>query len=1065
MKKQLLVIASLAFACGLPSTGGLPMSGIAAVAQTQHATGTVVDEQGEPLVGVSVFVKGTKNGESTNLDGKFSVKADKGATLVFSYVGYATKEVKYAGLPINVALTPVASNLDEVVVTALGIKKDKKSLGYAIEEVNSDELMLNKSANAINSLSGKISGVTVTPGSGAAGAGSQIILRGSTSLERDNQPLFVVDGMIYDNSTSVVGNTGYEGLSTSNTTSGNRVMDINPEDIENISVLKGPAAAALYGSRAAQGVVIITTKKGKQGNVEVNLNASYTTSWAKNLPERQKTYKRGYYYSDQDGKAVLFTDNSMLSWGEKYAAGESAYNNVDDFFQNGGIWDTNLSVSAGNENGNFYLSGSYYDQDGIVPTTGYTKSTFRFNGEQKWKMFTFSANAAYSEARTNKTLTSGGLYDSNGTGSMYALYTFPDSENMSHYLNEDGSKYRPYAEFQDLADDVENPYWLLDNYKLTDNTSRFTGNFNIKADITKWWWISYRMGVDKYTTNNNTRVAEGAAMSALYQNGRMSQNTLDYRYLSTNFMTNFTQKFGDFDFNLMLGTSTDYTKSNTNYLYGWDFVVPGFYSLNNISNANKYFVTNLNRHRLVGLFGEIRADWKSTAFLTITGRNDWSSTLPANSRSYFYPSVSGAFVFTNMLQDYGIIDNDILTFGKIRASWAKVGKDATAYATNTYLNSLATFANDMVGAGTSWTRGNSKLKPEITESTEIGLELRMFNNRLKFDYAFYTNNTYDQIIAPRGAQSSGYIFCLQNCGNVYNKGMELTIGGTPILTKDWTWETSLNIYGNRGTVKHLPDGTKYIYVTDVQFGNAQAASFNDGAFLGISGTKWMRNSAGQLVLDSNGMPQQSRDAETDKVEENLCVGNREPKFQGGWNNTVTWKNWSLNMLWEFRVGGDVFNATEYSMTNYGVSKLSGNRESLHLSGVNESGEPVSYDFVAGGTYQFNGKNVSGEEVIRNYYTSYYKIETANYITKVNSLRLRTISLSYSLPKSLLEKTKAFKSAVVTASAHNLLLFTNYNGDPDVCAAGGGVGGSSSYGFDYFCVPNTASFTFGVNLTF
>jgi len=281
---------------------------------------------------------------------------------------------------------------------------------------------------------------------------------------------------------------------------------------------------------------------------------------------------------------------------------------------------------------------------------------------------------------------------------------------MSHYLNSDGSKYRMFADYQELESDVENPYWLINNYSLKDNTSRFTGNFNIKADITPWWWISYRMGVDEYTTNNSVIIPVGAAVPALYQNGRMSENSLNYRYLNTNLMTNFTQKFGDFDFNLMLGTSTDYTKSNSNYHYGWNFVTPGFYSLNNINNSNKYFITDLTRRRLVGLFGELRADWKSTAFVTVTGRNDWSSTLPKENRSYFYPSVSGSLIFTNLLQEANIIDNDVFTFGKIRASWARVGKDATAYATNTYLNTIATVIGGGTGVGTSWSRGKQRIE-------------------------------------------------------------------------------------------------------------------------------------------------------------------------------------------------------------------------------------------------------------------------------------------------------------------------------------------------------------------
>ena len=970
-----------------------------------------------------------------------------------------TREIKVGGKPVNVTLEG-GNALDEVVVTALGIKREKKSLGYAVDDINAEELMKNKNTNATNSLAGKIAGVSITQSSGSAGAGSQIILRGGTSLERDNQPLFVVDGVIYDNSTSSIGNSAYDGMLANATSNSNRIMDINPEDIENMSVLKGPAAAALYGSRAAAGVVLITTKQGKEGAVEVNLNAKYTTSWVHKLPEQQKTYARGYYTSDENGNAVL-QDYTTQSWGAKISeTGGQWYDNVGNFFENSGAWDTNLSIAGGNKNGKFFLSGSFYDQDGIIPTTGFTKTTFRFNGEQKWKMLTFGANVAYSQSRTDKTLTSAGLYGSSGNGSMTALYNFAGSDDMRHYLNEDGSKYRMFADRQNLEDDIENPYWMLDNYKMKDNTERFTGNFSVKADIFDWWWVSYRMGIDSYTTENSNRIGEGAAVKALWQNGMLSENSLRYQYLSTNLISNMNKQFGDFNVNLMLGTSTDYTKSTTNYRWGWGFEIPGFYSFGNIKDANKKFAQAHSRKRLLGVFGEVRADWKNTVFLTVTGRNDWSSTLPVENRSYFYPSVSGAIAFTELIQDRP----EWLSFGKIRASWARVGKDASPYATSTYLNSVATMLGDMTGYGTSWTRGNPILKPETTESTEVGLEMRFFNNRLHFDYAFYTNNTYDQIISPRGPQSTGYIFCSQNMGDVYNKGMELTIGGTPVKTRDFSWESSINVYGNRGTVKHLPDGTKYLYVTDVQVGNVQAASYNDGPFMALSGGEWLRNENGDLVLDKNFMPQGAQSNSTQ-----ILVGNREPKFQGGWNNTLTYKGFTFNMLWEFRVGGAVFNGTEYAMTMSGMSKLTEGRDRLEITGVQASGDgytPVeTHVFEADGVYNFNGTKISGKELIKNYYTSYYYRESRNFITDVNSLRLRTISLSYELPKNVLAKTKCIKRASVSATANNLLLFSNYHGDPEVAVSGSGITGSSSVGIDYCGVPSTASFSFGVNLTF
>ena len=412
------------------------------------------------------------------------------------------------------------------------------------------------------------------------------------------------------------------------------------------------------------------------------------------------------------------------------------------------------------------------------------------------------------------------------------------------------------------------------------------------------------------------------------------------------------------------------------------------------------------------------------------------------------------------------MNNDILTFGKIRASWARVGKDTNPYVTSTYLWPVGTYIGGVSGVGHHWQRGNANLKPEITESTELGLELRFFKNRLKFDYAYYTNNSYNQILTPRLSNGSGYILYSVNAGDVYNKGMELSISGTPIQTKDWTWETGINLSGNRGTVGNLLDGCEILYVTDVQVGNAKAASFNDGNFMAISGSRWTRTADGKVVLDTNGMP--TCDGST-----TYEIGNREPKFQGGWNNTLTWKNFTFNMLWEFRVGGHVYNGTQYAMTVAGTSKLTENRDYLRIDGVVQTGgtkdDPIyedrTFEFEAGKTYQYNGKEASGETIINGYWQTYYAKESANFMKEVNSLRLRTISLSYEMPKSLLAKSKFIQRAVFTATANNVLLFTNYDGDPEVAAAGSGVVGSSSVGIDYCGVPATASFAFGVNLTF
>ena len=656
--------------------------------QAKTITGKVVDVAGEPIIGASVLVKGSSTGSVTDIDGKFSVEAPVGSTLVVSFVGYATEEVKVGtASDYTVTLKDDTQSLSEVVVTAMGIKKEKKALGYSVSDINSKELMKNKQTNVVNSLAGKIPGVNITQAGGAAGAGSNIVIRGgnSASESRDNQPLFVVDGIIYDNSTVNTGNSGTDGMTKTATTFSNRVMDINPEDIESMSVLKGAAAAALYGSRAANGVIIITTKKGEEGAVRVNVSSKYTYSWANKLPEVQKQYGRGEYNT-----SGAFIDKTMDSWGDRIDG--MAYDNIDDFFQGSSVWDNSVSVSGGSKNGSFYLSGSNYHQSGIIPTTGYDKTTFRFNGEQKYGILTVGANVSYSQASTDKTLTSAGLYGQGGNGAMTAVYGWPVDDQMSRYLNDDGSKYRILEGLQDLEDDVENPYWILNKNTLTDETSRFTGAVNASLKLTDWWDVSARAGIDKYTTSSNTLRRPGGAVKQIYQNGYMSKGDVNYQYITTNVMSNFHKTFGDFDLNLLVGTTTEATKTTNNTRWGYNFVTEGLYSFNNIIKANQYFKESTVRKRMVGLYGEFRASYKNLVYLTVTGRNDWSSTLPVNNRSYFYPSVSGSFVFTELLPK-----NNVLSFGKIRGSWARVGKDADAYSLGYYMWPVATLNGGKYG--------------------------------------------------------------------------------------------------------------------------------------------------------------------------------------------------------------------------------------------------------------------------------------------------------------------------------------------------------------------------------
>ena len=1049
------------------------------LAQNVTVTGKVVDKNNEPIVGAYVVVEGTTLGTSTDMDGAYKISAPANGTLTFTCIGYKTQSVVIAGRSVvDIILADDAEMLQETVVTALGIKKERKALGYSVTEVNSEELLRNKQTNVINSLAGKVPGVNVTQAGGAAGAGSSIIIRGGNSASegRDNQPLFVVDGIIYDNSTVNAGNSGTDGMTKTATTFSNRVMDINPEDIETMSVLKGAAAAALYGSRAADGVVVITTKKGaSDGHVKVNFSTKYSYATISSAPEIQNVYGRGSY----DANGMLQTDQVFSAWGEKIKG--RTYDNVADFFKGANVFDNSVSVSGGHKNGSFFLSASNFNQGGVVPGTSYIKNTVRFNGEQKYGKLTVGANVAYSIADTKKTLTTSGLYDGGGNGTMTALYAWPRSENMSHWLNDDGTKYRMFPNV-DPSEEIENPYWIINKNELTDKNKRITGAVTANLDLTSWLNVAYRMGIDSYNNDSFTYIAPGGNVKSIYQNGRLSKAGVAYDYWTSNLMVNAHKQFGDFDLNLLLGTTAESTTRVRNTRWGWDFVTAGTISFGNIIDENKKFTESTTRKRLVGVYGEFRAAYKNIAYLTVTGRNDWSSTLPVENNSYFYPSVSGSFVFTELLPK-----NNFLTFGKLRASWARVGKDAGAYATNTYLWDAQVVNGNFVGIGNSWTGGSPYLVPEIQTSWEVGTELKFFGGRLGIDYTYYNSITRNQIAAPRLAQSTGYIFLTINSGSVQNKGMELMVTATPVETRNFSWDVTLNLSGNRGTLGDFVQGVDFFYVTDVQIGGVKAASIpNGGYFLGLTGNYWVRETQTVEEVDAEGnvtkkqVEKEGGRYEIDpttglyklKGSTTNVVGNREPIMIGGLNNNFRFKNLSLSFLLDLRLGGDIYNGTQYYLTSNGQAMRTLQRDKISFSGVVNKGtaaEPVWEDqtitYEAGQTYTINGRQYSGASMIQSYYSNYCN-NAYNFIEKVNWLRLRAINVSYDF-SSLLKKQNFIKGLVATASANNLFVWTNYTGglDPEVAATGSGTGGSGSVGIDYCGVPSQRMFSFGLNLTF
>ena len=1031
-----------------------------AFAQERTIIGTITSPDDAPIVGASIIIKGKTTGTQTDQNGKFTISAIPRDVLTISAVGFTTREIKVGNSStLSIALQRINGELNEVVVTALGIKKEQRSLGYSVTELGSAELMKNKNTNVINSLAGKVPGVNITQFSGSAGAGASITLRGGTSTSegRQNQPLFVVDGIIYDNSTTVTGNTGTDGLSRSNTTYSDRVMDINPEDIESLSVLKGAAAAALYGSRAADGVVLITTKKGAEGRVTVDFNSKISTSWANKLPQVQTEFGPGSYSSN----GVLSTDGVYNSWGPKIPADSTIYDNIGNFFRHGVIYDNNVNVSGGSKNGSFFLSGSNFKQTGIVPNTGYDKTTFRFNGEQKYGALTLNANVAYSVANTDRTLTTAGLWAS-GVGSMQALYGWPTTYNIKNYINPDGTQHRIYAGTVALEDDIDNPYWIINQDNLTSKTNRFTGGINGNFKIASWWDITGRLGYDQYTTNDYTYIAPGSALAPLYQNGRLSKDMVNYTYITTTVMSNFHKSFGNFDTHLLLGTtSEDFNTVNQNH-WGYTFSTPGTVSFNNMENTNKFFTDGTTRRRLVGAYGEVGVSYKSLVYLTATGRNDWSSTLPIENRSYFYPSVSGSFIFSQLLHP-----NNILTFGKLRASWARVGKDANPYALNTYENPPISIGS-FIGVGNQYYSGNPTLIPEIQSSWEVGGQFRFLNDRIGLDYTYYHNETKNQIGQPRLAQSGGFIFSTLNSGSVINNGMEIALTGKVISQRNFSWDATLNFSYNKGRLGAFLPGVSYFYPTDAQFGTIKAASIpNGGYFAGMTGQSYLRKTDANGKEMPNGPYQIDPTTGLYKIDPAvLVVGNREPDFIGGFVNTLRYKRLTLSFLLDIRIGGDVFNGTEYALVANGLSKKTSlnDRQSVTLTGVNsKTGTDTSITYNANQSYTIGSTTYDGKNMIQRYWAN-YAANSYNFITSVNWLKLRSLSLTYDF-SDILKNQKVIKGLSVTAVGTNLFTWTNYKGmDPEVSAAGG-TGGSGSTGIDYLGVPAVASFTFGVNLKF
>jgi TonB-linked SusC/RagA family outer membrane protein len=1064
----------------------------AMMAQAVSVSGTVTSsEDGLPMPGVSIIVVGTTNGTSTDFDGNYSIEANNGDQLEFSFIGYASKTVAVSGASINVTLSPDAAALDEVVVTALGISREKKSLGYAMQEVGGEELTKAKPENIVNSISGKVAGVQVKTSTNMGGS-SNIVIRGSSSLTGNNQALFVIDGIPVDNSTNndsgqTSGRSGYD--------YGNPVSDINPDDIESMSVLKGAAATALYGSRAANGVILITTKRGKEGDkayVSVGVNSSVMIGMVDKttFPTYQSNYGAGYgpYYSGEPGREGLyyydydgdgkddfvipstedasvgsrFDPNLMVySWESMFPGTPNygkkvPYTNAEhgpiDFFENSLTLKNGFNVSGGNKNSTFYLSYTNTDQSGILPNSELKKNNLTFNGSYKvTDKVKFSASANYTNTKGKGRNSTG--YSGNQMSSFrqwWQTNVDVDKQKELYDLTGKNVTWNPHSE-DDLSPIYwDNIYWQrYENYQ-NDERNRIIGYAQLDWDITKDLSFMGRASLDNYSTIRQERKAVGS-VSGEFGVGRpdatsgYARRNINFMELNLDAMLKYSKYLTE-DFNLtaMIGTNMRRTRSDDLYVStNGGLAVPGVYSLAN-SVDPMLPPEEYNTHIGVnGIYASASIGYNNMIFVDATIRRDVSSTLPEDNNAYIYPSISTSFLFQDLL---GV---DWIELGKVRLNYAQVGNDAPwGSIQDTYSIQSPFNGNPIVGINGS--KRNSELKPELSSSIEAGLEMNFMQGRFGFDFAYYKTNTVDQIVPLSVSYATGYSSKYVNVGEVQNAGIELMLRGTAVKTDDFSWDIVLNYSRNRNKVISLGDEIDNLQLASLQGGITINAREGE-AYGAIQGTDYVYKD-GQKVIGADGY--YKRSAKSDEV-----IGNVQPNFNAGLTNSFTYKNWSASFLLDMQWGGQIFSLDQY----YG--KATGLYETTDFT--NDLGNPVRNSIANGGGLILPGVKEDGTpndiRVAGDDYRvfGYARNPNATFMYDASYVKLREASISYSLPKSIANKIYMQGATFSLVGSNLWIIYKDLpDADPEATQGAGNVQGWQSG-----VLPTTRNIGFNINLQF
>ncbi|WP_254411952.1 SusC/RagA family TonB-linked outer membrane protein [Dyadobacter diqingensis] len=1067
MKKNLIYLLLVLF------TGQINL----AFSQDITVTGKVVSQTDkEALPGVSILLKGTSRGTTTTAEGNYSIEAAPGSVLIFSFIGLKTTELT---VPANGKLDVLLANddtiLQEVVVTALGIAKEKKSLGYAVQELKTKDLAEAREGNLVNALAGKIAGVNITNSQGGMGS-SRIVIRGETSIAGNNQPLFVVDGIPVDNSQLGAGANGSRDFA-------NAIADINPDNIESISVLKGPNAAALYGSRASNGVILIKTKSGKssvQKGLGVTLNIGYTLDKLLVLPKYQNVFGQGTggQFSYKDGKGGGINDATDESWGPKmdgrlipqfFSNGEAVPfvahpDNVKNFFETGHTRTTGVSVAGSNEKLDYRFSFNNSKQTGVIPNTDISKNSFGVNTTYRINdKLTLSTSANF--VRTG----SDNLPGTSGRGSSVMLQFLwfgrqVDTELLKDY-NKGGFDYNWNHSY------YSNPYLLQYENTVEQRRDRFFGNVNLNYKITDWLTATVRTGNDYYTDRRKFKVAYGTNGTPF---GSYTEDGYAVNENNTDFNFNLHKTIGaDFEVDWLVGGSFRSNFNEQNYQQAPKLAVSGLYTLNNSRDALISYNV-LRKQKVYSGFSSAQIGFRNYAFLNLTARNDWSSTLPSGNNSYFYPSVNASLVLTDAFN----IKSNILTFAKIRGGWAEVGKDTDPYQLiNTYpfnqpfgSSPLLTVSDVLL---------NSNLKPEITRSTEVGLDLALFKNKARLDFSYYNTDSYNQILKADVSPTTGYKQKLLNAGHINNRGFEAMLNVKPVETASgFKWDIGINFSKNVSKVISLDDEG---FLNDYKLGSNGSATVYASKGLGygaIFGTSYTKDASGNIVIGANGLP--VRDA-------NLKVlGHYTPKWIGGVTNSFSYKGFNLSVLIDTKQGGSIYSATNATGKYTGVLAETlqgrdaahggltyyypGNNKSaaavqINTSGTAPGGEVVYEDGIIAKGVTADGKPnatiVSAERYYKGVYSNSAGINEAS-VLDASFIKLREVKLSYAFPQTWVSKY-SLHNVVLSVYGRNLAFLQRKatNIDPETAFNTGNTG----QGLESLQLPTTSSYGFNLSIGF